>query len=148
MTVMSGATRGKPASGGRTVKARAGGRKPTSDPLPTAASSPRRSVVAWWVVFWGPAAIVGALAIAGSVGDGVTAVWVFALGVWAFTLTLGLAAAPRSSAGLWWIAPLVASFVASVTSLGLLLAIVTVGDAVSEKPEPTVPTSESTTTSR
>ena len=38
-------------------------------------------------------------------------IWVSTLGVWAFTLTLGLAAAPRRGV-LWWTVPLAVSFLA------------------------------------
>jgi hypothetical protein len=98
--------------------------------VPSAASSARRAAVAWWVVFFGPAIIVSALAVAGSVGGEATAVWVFVLGVWAFTLTLGLAAAPRTANGLWWVLPLLASFLAAAAALVLLLGVSRVGDSV------------------
>jgi hypothetical protein len=99
-------------------------------PLPTAGSTVRRSTATWWAVFLFPVALTGALAVAGSVGDRSSVVWVFALGLWAFTLTLGLAAAPRSPTGLWWIVPLVASFVAAGAGLALLLCVSKVGEAV------------------
>jgi hypothetical protein len=78
--------------------------------------------VAWWFVFIGPVALATALLVAGSIAGRDSALWVFTLGVWAFTLTLGLAAAPRDRA-LWWIVPLAVSFVAAGVALSLLFML-------------------------
>lgn len=102
-------------------------------PLPTADSTTKRSTVAWWFVFLGPAALVGALVIAGTFDGPSSAMWVFSLGVWAFTLTLGLAAAPRKL-GLWWVVPLAVSFAAAAVAVGLLLTIGYAAGKVGNKP--------------
>lgn len=96
-------------------------------PLPVADSTEVRATVAWWFVFLGPAALTGVLAVAGAtVGPG-SAVWVFPLGVWAFALTLGLAATPRRRSS-WWLIPLVGAFVSAAVALGLLMALDAAGD--------------------
>ncbi len=91
-------------------------------PFPTADSTTVRATVAWWFVFLGPTAIAAALSVAGATDGRDAALWVFTLGVWAFTLTLGLAAAPRQGA-LWWVVPLAVSFLAAGLALGLLFLL-------------------------
>jgi hypothetical protein len=91
-------------------------------------STTTRATVAWWFVFLGPAALTVVLSIAGATAGPGGAVWVFPLGVWAFTLTLGLAATPRRRSS-WWVVPVVVAFVAAGLALGLLLIL----DAAADK---------------
>jgi hypothetical protein len=99
-------------------------------PLPPADSTTRRATIAWWTVFLGPAALTAALSVGGAVSGRDSLLWIFTLGVWAFTLTLGLAASPRERA-LWWLAPLVASFVAAGLAIGLMFLLDTTADRMS-----------------
>lgn len=98
--------------------------------LPAASSTSRREAAVWWVVFAGPAVVTAALVVAGTIGDSGAAAVAFAVGVWAFTLTLGIAAAPRSANGLWWVPALAISFVAAGVAFGLLYAISGLSDRI------------------
>jgi hypothetical protein len=91
-------------------------------PLPPADSTTRRASAAWWTVFLGPVLVTGALLVAGIVGDRETVLWVFTMGVWALTLTLGLAAASRERR-LWWTVPLLLAFLAAMLAVALLLIL-------------------------
>ncbi len=97
-------------------------------PLPRADSTTTRATVAWWFVFLGPAVLTAVLSIAGATAGRGAAVWVFPLGVWAFTLTLGLAATPRHRSS-WWVAPVVVAFLAAGFALALLMMV----DAAADK---------------
>jgi MFS family permease len=96
--------------------------------LPMAAITSRRAAVAWWIVFCGPVAVTLALLIAGTVADRRAAVLVFTLGVWGFSLTLGLAAAPRIHQGTWWAGVLAVSFASAATAFGLLYVVSELSD--------------------
>ncbi len=96
--------------------------------LPTAVSTTRRAAAAWWVVFCGPVALTFALLVAGMVADRRAVVLVFTLGVWAFSLTLGLAAAPRIRQSLWWVGALGVSFASAAVAFGLLYIVSKLSD--------------------
>lgn len=91
--------------------------------LPTTASTTRRAAVAWWVIFCGPVVVTLALLVVGIVADRQAVVFVFTIGVWAYSLTLGLAAAPRIWRGLWWIGALAVAFASAGAAFGLLYAV-------------------------
>lgn len=50
------------------------------------AATTRRSAIAWWTVFLGPALIALTVLITGVIGDRRAVLWVFPVAVWAFTL--------------------------------------------------------------
>jgi hypothetical protein len=98
------------------------------DQVPPVAKTPRRSTVAWWVVFCGPVVVAGSVGIAEAVaGGGVAAVWTFTVGVWALTLTVGVAAAPSWHDAIWWLKALLVSFLAAGLGLALLFGVDKVG---------------------
>jgi hypothetical protein len=106
-------------------------------PFPSAASSTLRSVVTWWVIFAGPVAITMSLIVANAIDNRRGIAYVFTIGVWAFTLTLGLAAAPRSRSGLWWITPVLLSFLSATVAFGFVLLISGLSDHISDSPRKT-----------
>ncbi len=92
--------------------------------LPTVASTTKRAIAAWWFLFLGPVIIVVALLVAGIASHGSIAwiAWIFTMGVWAFSLTLGVAVTPRSGNALSWIPAFLLSFLSAGVALGLVFA--------------------------
>jgi hypothetical protein len=95
---------------------------------PPVASTDRRATIAWWVVFCGPVVVAASVGLAGIIaGDGMAAVWTFTVGVWALTLTIGVAAAPKWNDAVWWAKALLGSFVAAAAGLALIFGVSSVG---------------------
>jgi len=105
----------------------------SGSPLPTADSTTTRTTVAWWLVFVGPIVLVLAMAFAGATVSREAPLWVFTLGVSAFTLTLGLAAVSRKSL-LWWLVPVAISFVAAGIAVGLIDLLDAAADRMRDSP--------------
>jgi hypothetical protein len=95
-----------------------------ADSVPTIASNPRRAAAAWWFLFLGPVGITAALLVVGVVTRGSLAwiAWVFTMGVWAFSLTLGVVATPRSRNVLWWVPAFLLAILGAALALGLVFA--------------------------
>jgi hypothetical protein len=102
--------------------------------------TPRRAAVAWWIVFLGPALIALVALIAGVIGDRRAVLWVFPVAVWAFTLMLGVAAAPEKPGRFWLVSAMGFSFVSAAVGLAVLFGVNELSVRASE------PTTTSTTT--
>jgi hypothetical protein len=115
---------------------------------PPVASTDRRATVAWWVVFCGPVVVAVSVGLAGIVAeDGMAAVWTFTVGIWALTLTIGVAAAPSWDSAAWWLKALLGSFIAACAGLALLFGVSTVGVEVRDNLVSTTTTTSPATTS-
>jgi hypothetical protein len=126
------------------------------DGLPSIASTELRAAAAWWTVFLGPVIVAGSLLVVGLVTRGsiVWITWCFTFSVWAFSLTVGLAATPRgrsspvtssasltpshsSGNGLWWIPAFLLSFLSAGLALGLVVATNGISRNVNQPSAPT-----------
>ncbi len=107
-----------------------------------AAATTRRSAIAWWTVFIGPAVIALTALVAGIIGDRQTVLWVFPVAVWAFTLILGAAAAPDMPGPLWFVPAIAMSFVSAAAAFFLLFGVNELSVRAS------VPTTTTTTAAR